>query len=48
MLRLSRTPDAAVELNASSMRVDIAQALLDIKPSFFRLPGGNNIEASTL
>lgn len=27
-----------------SMRQDIAQTLADAKPSFFRFPGGNNIE----
>ncbi|KAI0037105.1 arabinofuranosidase [Vararia minispora EC-137] len=33
---------------ANGMRADIAQALLDLKPSFFRLPGGNNLEGQTI
>ncbi|KAF8320845.1 glycoside hydrolase [Clavulina sp. PMI_390] len=32
---------------ANGMRQDIAQALYDLKPSFFRFPGGNNIEGQT-
>ncbi|KZV75107.1 glycoside hydrolase family 51 protein [Peniophora sp. CONT] len=31
----------------NGMRMDISQALQDIKPSFFRLPGGNNLEGET-
>ncbi|PPQ85023.1 hypothetical protein CVT25_010412 [Psilocybe cyanescens] len=31
----------------NGMRADIAQALADMKPSFFRLPGGNNLEGQT-
>jgi alpha-L-arabinofuranosidase len=30
----------------NGMRQDIAQTLFDMKPSFFRFPGGNNIEVS--
>ncbi|KDR74756.1 hypothetical protein GALMADRAFT_227157 [Galerina marginata CBS 339.88] len=33
---------------ANGMRADIAQALADMKPSFFRLPGGNNLEGPTI
>uniref|UniRef100_A0A8H7XS73 non-reducing end alpha-L-arabinofuranosidase n=1 Tax=Psilocybe cubensis TaxID=181762 RepID=A0A8H7XS73_PSICU len=32
----------------NGMRQDIAQALADMKPSFFRLPGGNNLEGQTV
>ncbi|KAI0030352.1 glycoside hydrolase [Vararia minispora EC-137] len=32
----------------NGMRADIAQALLDLGPSFFRFPGGNNIEGNTI
>jgi alpha-N-arabinofuranosidase len=28
----------------NGMRMDIAQTLFDLKPSFFRFPGGNNVE----
>ncbi|KAF8804774.1 glycoside hydrolase family 51 protein [Phlegmacium glaucopus] len=31
----------------NGMRVDIAEALSEMKPSFFRLPGGNNLEGQT-
>ncbi|KDR72487.1 hypothetical protein GALMADRAFT_270473 [Galerina marginata CBS 339.88] len=31
----------------NGMRADIAQALADMKPSFFRLPGGDNLEGQT-
>ncbi|KAF8189373.1 glycoside hydrolase family 51 protein [Pholiota molesta] len=33
---------------ANGMRVDIAEALSEMKPSFFRLPGGNNLEGQTV
>ncbi|KDQ21500.1 glycoside hydrolase family 51 protein [Botryobasidium botryosum FD-172 SS1] len=33
---------------ANGMRTDIAQPLADIKPSFFRFPGGNNIEGQSI
>ncbi|KAF8189372.1 arabinofuranosidase [Pholiota molesta] len=32
---------------ANGMRVDIAEALQEMGPSFFRLPGGNNLEGQT-
>ncbi|KAI0318080.1 alfa-L-arabinofuranosidase precursor [Amylostereum chailletii] len=32
----------------NGMREDIAQALLDLGPSFFRFPGGNNLEGETV
>ncbi|KAF8891085.1 alfa-L-arabinofuranosidase precursor [Gymnopilus junonius] len=32
---------------ANGMRVDIAEALAEMGPSFFRLPGGNNLEGQT-
>ncbi|KDR72485.1 hypothetical protein GALMADRAFT_749117 [Galerina marginata CBS 339.88] len=32
----------------NGMRADIAQALADMKPSFFRLPGGNNLEGQAI
>ncbi|KAI0321490.1 alfa-L-arabinofuranosidase precursor [Amylostereum chailletii] len=32
----------------NGMRKDIAQALLDLGPSFFRFPGGNNLEGQTV
>ncbi|KAF7291896.1 Alpha-L-AF-C domain-containing protein [Mycena indigotica] len=31
----------------NGMRTDIAQALADAKPAFFRFPGGNNLEGQT-
>ncbi|KJA14844.1 glycoside hydrolase family 51 protein [Hypholoma sublateritium FD-334 SS-4] len=31
----------------NGMRIDIAEALAEMKPSFFRLPGGNNLEGQT-
>ncbi|CCM00810.1 uncharacterized protein FIBRA_02852 [Fibroporia radiculosa] len=31
---------------ANGMRADIAETLADMKPAFFRFPGGNNLEAS--
>lgn len=31
----------------NGMRIDIAEALAEMKPSFFRLPGGNNVEGQT-
>ncbi|KAF9003407.1 arabinofuranosidase [Cyathus striatus] len=33
---------------ANGMRVDIATALSEMAPSFFRLPGGNNLEGQTV
>lgn len=33
---------------ANGMRVDIADALQDLGPSFFRFPGGNNLEGATV
>ncbi|KAF8880022.1 glycoside hydrolase superfamily [Infundibulicybe gibba] len=33
---------------ANGMRVDIAEALAEMGPSFFRLPGGNNLEGQTV
>ncbi|TFK41577.1 arabinofuranosidase [Crucibulum laeve] len=33
---------------ANGMRVDIATALAEMGPSFFRLPGGNNLEGQTV
>ncbi|KAF9027162.1 glycoside hydrolase [Hymenopellis radicata] len=33
---------------ANGMRLDISQALLDMKPAFFRFPGGNNLEGQTV
>ncbi|KAL1740220.1 glycoside hydrolase superfamily [Schizophyllum fasciatum] len=32
----------------NGLRADIAQALVDMGPSFFRLPGGNNLEGNTI
>ncbi|ESK92254.1 alpha-l-arabinofuranosidase a [Moniliophthora roreri MCA 2997] len=32
----------------NGMRADIAQALVDIKPAFFRFPGGNNLEGVSI
>ncbi|KAJ7154688.1 glycoside hydrolase family 51 protein [Mycena filopes] len=32
---------------ANGMRVDIAEALAEMKPAFFRFPGGNNLEGQT-
>ncbi|THH09564.1 hypothetical protein EW145_g1917 [Phellinidium pouzarii] len=32
----------------NGMRVDIAQALADMKPAFFRFPGGNNLEGQSI
>lgn len=32
----------------NGLRADIAQILADTKPSFFRFPGGNNIEGQTI
>ncbi|KAF8159380.1 alfa-L-arabinofuranosidase precursor [Crassisporium funariophilum] len=32
---------------ANGMRADIAEALAEMAPSFFRLPGGNNLEGQT-
>ncbi|KAF9476812.1 alfa-L-arabinofuranosidase precursor [Pholiota conissans] len=32
----------------NGMRADIAEALAEMKPSFFRLPGGNNLEGQTV
>ncbi|EJD42966.1 glycoside hydrolase [Auricularia subglabra TFB-10046 SS5] len=32
----------------NGMRADIAQALADAKPSFWRFPGGNNVEGQTI
>ena len=31
----------------NGMRADLAQTLADLKPSFFRFPGGNNLECVT-
>ncbi|TFK98215.1 glycoside hydrolase superfamily [Pterulicium gracile] len=31
----------------NGMRIDISQALADLKPTFFRFPGGNNLEGQT-
>lgn len=33
---------------ANGMRADIAQALVEMGPSFFRFPGGNNLEGQTV
>ncbi|KAK0475310.1 arabinofuranosidase [Armillaria luteobubalina] len=33
---------------SNGMRVDIANALQDLGPSFFRFPGGNNLEGGTI
>ncbi|RDB18692.1 putative alpha-L-arabinofuranosidase A [Hypsizygus marmoreus] len=33
---------------ANGMRVDIAEALVEMGPSFFRFPGGNNLEGQTV
>ncbi|KAK0441009.1 arabinofuranosidase [Armillaria borealis] len=33
---------------SNGMRVDIADALQDLGPSFFRFPGGNNLEGGTI
>ncbi|KAK0211159.1 arabinofuranosidase [Desarmillaria ectypa] len=33
---------------SNGMRVDIANALQDLGPSFFRFPGGNNLEGGTV
>lgn len=33
---------------ANGLRMDIAQTLYDMKPSFFRFPGGNNLEGNSL
>ncbi|KAF7972454.1 hypothetical protein HWV62_17936 [Athelia sp. TMB] len=33
---------------ANGMRVDIAEAMAALGPSFFRLPGGNNLEGQTI
>ncbi|KAI0037106.1 arabinofuranosidase [Vararia minispora EC-137] len=32
----------------NGMREDIAQALFELKPSFFRFPGGNNLEGESI
>ncbi|KAF5389000.1 hypothetical protein D9757_005077 [Collybiopsis confluens] len=32
---------------ANGIRMDLSQALLDMKPGFFRFPGGNNLEGQT-
>jgi alpha-N-arabinofuranosidase len=32
----------------NGMRIDISEALLEMKPSFFRFPGGNNLEGDTV
>ncbi|KAJ6491401.1 glycoside hydrolase family 51 protein [Mycena vitilis] len=32
---------------ANGMRADIAEALAEMKPAFFRFPGGNNLEGQT-
>ncbi|KAF5360002.1 hypothetical protein D9758_007637 [Tetrapyrgos nigripes] len=32
---------------ANGMRMDIAEALAEMQPSFFRFPGGNNLEGQT-
>ncbi|OAX31790.1 glycoside hydrolase family 51 protein [Rhizopogon vinicolor AM-OR11-026] len=32
---------------ANGLRMDLAQTLYDMKPSFFRLPGGNNLEGQS-
>ncbi|EGO29279.1 glycoside hydrolase family 51 protein [Serpula lacrymans var. lacrymans S7.9] len=32
---------------ANGLRIDIANTLYEMKPSFFRLPGGNNLEGQT-
>ncbi|KAI0088820.1 glycoside hydrolase family 51 protein [Irpex rosettiformis] len=32
----------------NGMRIDIAEALADMGPSFFRFPGGNNLEGQTV
>lgn len=32
---------------ANGLRMDIAQTLYDMKPSFFRFPGGNNLEGQS-
>ncbi|KAF8839676.1 glycoside hydrolase family 51 protein [Paxillus ammoniavirescens] len=32
---------------ANGLRIDIATTLYEMKPSFFRLPGGNNLEGQT-
>ncbi|KAF9041206.1 glycoside hydrolase family 51 protein [Panaeolus papilionaceus] len=32
----------------NGMRIDIAEALQSMKPSFFRLPGGNNLEGQSI
>lgn len=32
----------------NGMRLDIANALAEMKPSFFRFPGGNNLEGQTI
>ncbi|KAF8156660.1 alfa-L-arabinofuranosidase precursor [Crassisporium funariophilum] len=32
----------------NGMRIDIAEALQEMKPGFFRLPGGNNLEGQTI
>ncbi|EAU81465.2 alpha-L-arabinofuranosidase A [Coprinopsis cinerea okayama7 len=33
---------------ANGMRVDLAEALVELAPSFFRFPGGNNLEGQTV
>lgn len=33
---------------ANGMRMDVAQALADTKPAFWRFPGGNNLEGQTI
>ncbi|KAH6900844.1 arabinofuranosidase [Coprinopsis sp. MPI-PUGE-AT-0042] len=33
---------------ANGMRKDLAEALYELKPSFFRFPGGNNLEGQTV
>ncbi|THU91945.1 arabinofuranosidase [Dendrothele bispora CBS 962.96] len=33
---------------ANGMRMDVAEALAEMQPSFFRFPGGNNLEGNSL
>lgn len=40
--------DSTVSIRENGMRADLAQPLADLKPSFFRFPGGNNLEWAEL
>ena len=43
-LQMMVDADSTVSIRENGMRADLAQPLADLKPSFFRFPGGNNLE----